>query len=90
MKILLLIAALYCAVQPLERKYNPGLSFSIHNELMVQSKLAYGTFLQRTLNNGAKFNVTVPCPMNTTADCGTLIDCMYTIGNLTYDMISVD
>jgi hypothetical protein len=45
MKILLLIAALSCAVQPLERKYNPGLAFSIHNELMVQSKLAYGTFL---------------------------------------------
>jgi hypothetical protein len=45
MKILLLIAALSCAVKALERKYNPGLAFSIHNELMVQSKLAYGTFL---------------------------------------------
>jgi hypothetical protein len=45
MKILLLITAVFCAVQALERDYNPGLLLSIHNELMVQSKLAYGTFL---------------------------------------------
>ena len=90
MKILFWLVASVIAIDMIDMKYYPGLLLSVHNEVFVQGKLAYGTYLQRALNDIVMSPIPIPNPKNSSEIIGTLEGCDFTIGNITFDMIKVD